>query len=276
MSSSVATTMSPEDMIFTFKQKDEERFKKAWSRIYDWHGKTEPKMTLSLLLSSFYFGLSFRYRYATAEGDFLHCDGDQAFNIIKKLITIYSMTTYFDSSLVCISNRLDTLETRTASLNSCYNTLRQHFDYVPANCEPSSWYPTVKITISGQTFHARCDIMSKFCLMPKDVYESLSLWKLSEGGEGISLTNNATIFPIGIAEGVFTKVLGRMISTDYLVIECVGKGQITLGRSLLKLLGAVIDVGKGNIVVVVKQHMPWDGLNGGRLYTGGSGGGKAR
>jgi hypothetical protein len=83
--------------------------------------------------------------------------------------------------------------------------------------------------------------------MPKDVYESLSLWKLSEGGEEISLTNNATIFPVGIAEGVFTKVLGRMISTDYLVIECVGKGQITLGRSLLKLLGAAIDVEKGNI-----------------------------
>jgi hypothetical protein len=88
MSSSVATTMSPEDMIFTFKQKDEESFKEAWSRIYDWHGKTEPKMTLSLLLSSFYFGLALCYRYAldaTAEGDFLHCDGDQAFNIIKKV-----------------------------------------------------------------------------------------------------------------------------------------------------------------------------------------------
>jgi hypothetical protein len=213
-------------MIFTFKQKEEESFKEAWSRIYDWHGKTEPKMTLSLLLSCFYFGLALRYRYAldaTAEGDFLHCDGDQAFNIIKKLITIYSMPTYFDSSLVCIFNRLDTLETRTASLNTCYNTLRQHFDYVPTNSEPSSWYPTVKITIGGETFHACCDIMSEFCLMPKDVYESLSLWKLSEGGEGISLTNNATIFPDGIAEGVLKKVLGRMISTDYLVIECVGK-----------------------------------------------------
>jgi hypothetical protein len=237
-------------MIFTFKQKDEESFKEAWSRIYDWHGKTEPKITLSLLLSCFYFGLALRYRYAldaTAEGDFLHCDGDQAFNIIKKLITIYSMPTYFDSYLVCIFNRLNTLETRTASLNTCYNTLRQHFDYVPTNSEPLSWYPTVKITIGGETFHTRCDIMSEFCLMPMDVYESLSLWKLSEGGEEISLTNNATIFPVRIAEGVFTKVLGRMISTDYLVIECIGKGQITLGRSLLKLLGAVIDVGKGNI-----------------------------
>jgi hypothetical protein len=83
--------------------------------------------------------------------------------------------------------------------------------------------------------------------MPKDVYESLNLWKLSEGGEEISFSNNATIFPIGVAKGIYTKVLGRMVSTDYLVIEYVGKGQITLGRSLLKLLGVVIDVGKGNI-----------------------------
>jgi hypothetical protein len=67
------------------------------------------------------------------------------------------------------------------------------------------------------------------------------------GGEEISLTNNATIFPVGIAEGVFTKVLGKMVSTDYLIIECVGNGQITLGRSLLKLLGVTIDVGKGII-----------------------------
>jgi hypothetical protein len=86
MSSLVSVTMSPEEMIFTFKQKSQESFKEAWSRIYDCHGKTEPKMTLSLLLSSFYFGLALRYRYALdarAGGDFFHCDGDQAFNIIK-------------------------------------------------------------------------------------------------------------------------------------------------------------------------------------------------
>jgi hypothetical protein len=125
--------------------------------------------------------------------------------------------------------------------------LCQYFDYVPINSEPSSWYPTVKITIGGETFHARCDIMPEFCLISKNVYESLSLWKFSEGGEEISLTNNATIFPVGIDQGVYTKVLGKMVSTDYLVIECVGKGQITLGMSLLKLLGAIIAVGKGTI-----------------------------
>jgi hypothetical protein len=88
MSSLVSVTMSPEEMIFIFKQKSEESFKEAWSIIYDCHGKTEPKMTLSLLLSSFYFGIALHYRYAldaTVGGDFLHCDGDQAFNIIKKI-----------------------------------------------------------------------------------------------------------------------------------------------------------------------------------------------
>jgi predicted aspartyl protease len=125
--------------------------------------------------------------------------------------------------------------------------LHEHHDYVPTNSEPSGWFPTVKVTINSEIFLARCDIMSEFCLMPKDVYESLNLWGLSKGGEGISLTNNATVFPIGVAEGVFTKILGRMVSTYYLIIECVGKGQITLGRSLLKLLGAMIDVGKGAI-----------------------------
>jgi hypothetical protein len=91
MSSLVPVTMSPKEMIFTFKQKSEESFKDAWTRIYDYHSKTEPKMTLSLLLSSFYFGLALRYRYAldaSAGGDFLHCDGDQAFNVIKKLIAV--------------------------------------------------------------------------------------------------------------------------------------------------------------------------------------------
>jgi predicted aspartyl protease len=148
---------------------------------------------------------------------------------------------------VSIFARLNTLETQTACLKDCYGTLREHYDYVPINSEPSSWFPTVKITINGEIFHARCDIMSEFFLVPKDVYESLNLWKLSEGGEEISLTNNATIFSVGIAEGVFTKILGSMVSTDYLVIEYVGKGQTTLGRSLLKLLGATIDVGKGTI-----------------------------
>jgi hypothetical protein len=143
MSSLVAVAMSHEEMIFTFKQKSEESFKEAWTRIYDCHRKTEPRMTLSLLLSSFYFGLALRYRYAldaTAEGDFLHCDGDQAFNIIKKLITVYSFPTDFDASLVNIFNRLNTLETQTACLKDCYGTLCAYHDYVPIILNPKAGF----------------------------------------------------------------------------------------------------------------------------------------
>jgi hypothetical protein len=86
MSSPVPITMSLEEMIFTFKQGSEESFKEAWPRISDSYDRTEPKMTLGLLLSSFYFGLVLYYRYAldaVVGGDFLHCDGHQAFNAIK-------------------------------------------------------------------------------------------------------------------------------------------------------------------------------------------------
>jgi hypothetical protein len=106
------------------------------------------------------------------------------------------MPTDFDFSLVSIFARLNTLEAHTACLNNCYSTLHEHFDYVPTNSEPSSWFPTVKITISGETFHACCDIMSEFFLMPKDVYESLSHWKLYEGEMKFLLLIMPLYFPL--------------------------------------------------------------------------------
>ena len=98
-----------------------------------------------------------------------------------------------------IFNRLNTLETSTARLNECYSMLREKCDQVPINSEPTNWLPSVKVDIGGEFFYARCDIMSEFCLMPRDIYESLNLWGLSEGGEEICLTNNAIILPLGIA-----------------------------------------------------------------------------
>ena len=161
MSSPVLVTLSPEELIFTFKQEDEESFEEAWSRIYDSYGKTEPKMTLSLLLSNFYFGLILRYRYAldaVVGGDFLHCNGDQAFNAIKKLVASSSSANKFDSSLASIHDRLNTLETNTSCLKEGYNQIRKYYDYVPVNFEPSMWVPTIKVAICDETFHARCDI----------------------------------------------------------------------------------------------------------------------
>jgi hypothetical protein len=216
-------------MIFTFKQGSEESFKEAWGRINNYYDNTEPKMTLSLLLSSFYFGLVLRYRYAldtVVGGDFLNCDGDQAFNGVKKLIATYSSPSDYDSSLISIFARLNTLETSTTSLNECCVMLSESLS---TNSKPSSWLPTMNVAINNKTLQARCDIMSEFCLMPKDIYESLNLWEYSKGVEEVILADNTILLPLGKAEGVHTSVLGRVVSTDYLVIACAGKGQITLG-----------------------------------------------
>src|SRR5215213_11843365 len=142
MSSSVPVTSSPEKLVFTFKQGDEESFKDAWSRIFDAYRKAEPQMTLSLLLSNFYFGLMIRYRYALdaiVGGDFLHCNCDQAFNAIKKWVASHSSANNFDSALISIYNRLNNLEISTSRLNENYHCVRNRLEQVLENPKPSSW-----------------------------------------------------------------------------------------------------------------------------------------
>src|SRR5215216_2483082 len=127
MSSLAPVTMSPEEMIFTFKQGIEESFKEAWSRISDPHEKIEPKMTQSLFLSSFYLGIALSYIYAldaVVGGDFLQCNEDDAVNAIKKLVFTYNLPSKTDISFTNIFARLNTLETSISSLKDCYNTLR--------------------------------------------------------------------------------------------------------------------------------------------------------
>ena len=41
--------------------------------------------------------------------------------------------------------------------------------------------------------------------------------------------------------------MGIAVSVDYRVIECAGAGQVTLGRSLLKFFGAIIDMNQGTM-----------------------------
>ena len=50
MSISSSAIMSPEEMIFTFKQGSEESFREAWLRINSYYEIIEPRMTLA-----FYF-----------------------------------------------------------------------------------------------------------------------------------------------------------------------------------------------------------------------------
>ena len=127
-------------------------------------------MTQSLFLSSFYLGIALCYRYAldgVVGGDFLQCNEDDVVNAIKKLVFTYNLPSKSDSSFVNIFARLNTLETSTSSLKYCYNTLREHHNYVPINSEPSKWLPTVKIAINNETFKLAVISCLNFVLCPK-------------------------------------------------------------------------------------------------------------
>ena len=47
---------------------------------------------------------------------------------------------------------------------------------------------------------------------------------------------------MGKIEDVQTKFCGNLFSIDYYVVECIGEGIITLGRSFLKPAGAIINM----------------------------------
>ena len=88
------------------------------------------------------------------------------------MITISSPPiTKIDLPLTSISDRLNTLETNISGIKEGYNQICEHYDNVPVNFEPSRWVLSVKVVINGETFHSRCDIMSEFCLMPKNIYD---------------------------------------------------------------------------------------------------------
>ena len=204
-------------------------------------------MALSLFLSSFYFGLLLCYRYAldaVVGGDFLRYDGDQAFNAIKKLIAASaSSNKKIESAFENIHSRLESLESDLASFNETFKL----FESVPMPFEPSGWVPSLKISIDGTIFYAHCDIKSEFCLMPKRIYDSLNLYELSKSETFVTLADNSIKLSFGTTQGVVTKIKGVFTPTDYHVIECVGNGSITLGRGLLRQLGAVIDMGEATL-----------------------------
>jgi hypothetical protein len=84
--------------------------------------------------------------------------------------------------------------------------------------------------------------------MPRDVFEKLRL-PLEPMGMCLELGDNSTRYPLGIAEDVPVKVEHHFIPVDFVVLDMGEreKPPLILGRPLLKTVGAIIDVGKGEI-----------------------------
>jgi hypothetical protein len=84
--------------------------------------------------------------------------------------------------------------------------------------------------------------------MPRDVFEKLRL-PLEPTGMCLELGDNSIRYPLGIAKDVPVKVGHHFIPVNFVVLEMGEreKPPFILGRPFLKIVGATIDVGKGEI-----------------------------
>jgi hypothetical protein len=108
---------------------------------------------------------------------------------------------------------------------------------------------TIPCSIGSFRFEkALCDLGASVSIMPRDVFEKLRL-PLEPMGMCLELGDNSIRYPLGIAEDVPKKVGHHFIPVDFMVLEMGEreKPPLILGRPFLKIVGATIDVGKGEI-----------------------------
>jgi hypothetical protein len=109
--------------------------------------------------------------------------------------------------------------------------------------------PTIPCSVGSFKFEkALCDLGASVSVMPRDVFEKLRL-PLEPTGMCLELGDNSIRYPLGIAEDVPVKVGHHFIPVDFVVLDMGEreKPPLILGRPFLKIVGATIDVGKGEI-----------------------------
>jgi hypothetical protein len=109
--------------------------------------------------------------------------------------------------------------------------------------------PTIPCSVGSFKFDkALWDLGASVSVMPRDVFEKLRL-PLEPTGMCLELGDNSIRYPLGIAEDVPVKVGHHFIPVNFVVLEMGEreKPPFILGRPFLKIVGATIDVGKGEI-----------------------------
>jgi hypothetical protein len=109
--------------------------------------------------------------------------------------------------------------------------------------------PTIPCSVGSFRFEKSLwGLGASVSIMPRDVFEKLRL-PLEPTGMCLELGDNSIRYPLGIAKDVPVKVGHRFIPVDFVVLEMGEreKPPLILGRPFLKTVGAIIDVGKGEI-----------------------------
>jgi len=105
---------------------------------------------------------------------------------------------------------------------------------------------------------ALCDLGASISVMPKHVYDSLSLEPLIKTSFVIQLANHSFVYPLGVIEDLLVKIDSLVIPCDFYILDmerdsCDASNNtlILFGRPFLKTANTKIDCGKDTLSMEV-------------------------
>jgi hypothetical protein len=118
---------------------------------------------------------------------------------------------------------------------------------------------TIPCVIGNASFkRALCDLGASISVMPKHVYDSLSLEPLYKTSIVIQLANRSFVYPLGVIEDILVKIDSLVIPCDFYILDmehdsCNSSNNthILFGRPFLKTANTKIDCGKDTLSMEV-------------------------
>jgi hypothetical protein len=118
---------------------------------------------------------------------------------------------------------------------------------------------TIPCVIGNASFkRALCDLGASISVMPKHVYDSLSLEPLNKTSIVIQLADRSFVYPLGVIEDVLVKIDSLVIPCDFYILDmehdsCDSSNStpILFGRPFLKTANTKIDCGKDTLSMEV-------------------------
>jgi hypothetical protein len=119
--------------------------------------------------------------------------------------------------------------------------------------EEEKMAPHLSCEINGVECKALCDIGAQVSFLSSKIYDKVQDHNLDLAPTSTKLIigDGRTISPLGIACNMNVNISGKCIPTDFFVIDASHSNHdhIILGRPFLKLVDAVLDAGKGKVIM---------------------------
>jgi hypothetical protein len=125
--------------------------------------------------------------------------------------------------------------------------------YMIGSEEEEKTTPHLSCEINRVQCNALCDIGAQVSVLSSNIYTKVQDHNLDLAPTSTKLImgDGRTIRPLGIACNINVIISGKCIPTDFFVIDAYHSNHdhIILGKPFLKLVDAVLDVGKGKVTM---------------------------